>query len=106
KAYEKANPTLLEPISKVTITCKDDYVGDVMSDITRKRGTVLGMSPIKNNKQVIEAEIPDAEIKEYNVDLKALTQGSGSFKREFLRYQEVPDHLVDSIIKAVSEEDH
>ena len=103
-AYEKANPTLLEPVSKVTITCKDDYVGDVMSDITRKRGTVLGMTPLKNNKQDIEAEIPDAEIKEYNVDLKAITQGSGSFQREFLKYQEVPDHLIDSIVKASSKE--
>jgi elongation factor G len=89
----------------VTITCKDDYVGDVMSDITRKRGTVHGMTPIKNNKQEIEAEIPDAEIKEYNIDLKALTQGSGSFRREFLRYQEVPDHLVDSIIKQAKEDE-
>ncbi len=103
KAYEQANPTLLEPISEVTIVCKDDYVGDVMSDITKRRGTVLGMNPFANNKQEIKAEIPDAEIKRYNIDLKAITQGSGSFRRSFLRYQEVPDHMIDTVIKETQE---
>ncbi len=99
KAYQTANPILLEPISKVNITCKDDYVGDVMSDVTKKRGTVLGMEPGLDGKQHITAEIPDSEIKNYNTDLKSLTQGSGTFKREPLTYKEVPDHLVDRIIE-------
>jgi len=100
KAYEQASPTLLEPISSVKIICKDDYVGDVMSDVNKKRGTVLGMDPLPNSKQEINAEIPDAEIKRYNIDLKAITQGTGSFSRQFLRYQEVPDHLIEAIIEA------
>lgn len=103
KAYESASPTLLEPISKVFITCKDDYVGDIMSDVTKKRGTVLGMEPGTDSKQHIVAEIPDAEIKNYNTDLKSLTQGSGTFKREPLTYKEVPDHLVDKIIESHKE---
>ncbi len=103
KAYEKANPVLLEPLSQIDIMTKDDYVGDIMSDITKRRGTVLGMEPLNNGKQKVSAEVPDAEIKRYTIDLKALTQGSGSFSRQFLRYQEVPDHLIESIVEASKE---
>jgi elongation factor G len=99
KAYEDADPTLLEPISKVSITCKDDYVGDIMSDVTKKRGKVISMEPGLDGKQHIVTEIPDGEIKNYNTNLKSLTQGSGTFKREPLTYKEVPQHIVDKIIK-------
>lgn len=104
KAYEQANPILLEPISKVNIICKDDYVGDVMSDISKRRGTVLGMNPLPNNKQEVSAEIPDSEIKRYTVDLKALTQGTGTFTRQFMRYQEVPDQMMEKIIESANSE--
>ncbi len=105
KAYDKASPVLLEPISKVNVICKDDYVGDVMSDISKRRGTVLGMNPLPNNKQEVSAEIPDSEIKRYNIDLKAITQGTATFSRQFLRYQEVPDQLTDSIIEETKSQD-
>ncbi len=103
KAYKEANPVLLEPLSQITIITKDDYVGDIMSDITKRRGTVLGMEPLDNGKQSVSAEVPDAEIKRYTIDLKALTQGSGTFSRQFLRYQSVPDHLIDGIVEATKE---
>ena len=99
KACEIAKPTLLEPVMKLAIVVKDDYVGDVMGDINKRRGHVLGMVPLFGGKQRIDAEAPEAEIIRYTIDLKAMTQGTGSFSREFVRYDEVPDSLIPSIIE-------
>ncbi len=104
KACDQAKPTILEPIMKVEIIVKDDYVGDVMGDINKRRGSVLGMDPLGGNKQQITAEIPEAEIIKYNIDLKAMTQGSGAFTREFARYQEVPDNLIPKIVEEYTKE--
>ena len=93
-----AGATILEPIMKVSVTIKDAFVGDVMGDINKRRGRVLGMDQ-GVGEQIINAEIPEAEIVKYAIDLKAMTQGSGSFTREFLRYEEVPHHLIDKIIE-------
>ncbi len=97
-ALKDAKPTILEPVMKVEITARDEYVGDVMGDINKRRGQLLGMNPIAGGKQLIVAEIPEAEITSYTIDLKAMTQGTGSFKREFVRYEEVPNHLIDKVI--------
>ncbi|MGI6787060.1 MAG: elongation factor G [Acholeplasmataceae bacterium] len=97
-----AGATILEPIMKVSVTIKDQYVGDVMGDINKRRGRVLGMDQ-GQGEQIINAEIPEAEIVKYAIDLKAMTQGSGSFTREFLRYEEVPAHLIDRIIQEYKE---
>jgi elongation factor G len=99
-ALKDAKPTILEPIMKLNIQVKDDYVGDVMGDINKRRGRVLGMNPLSGGKQEIVAEAPEAEIIRYTIDLKAMTQGSGFFAREFVRYEEVPSHLVDDIVNA------
>lgn len=99
-ALKDAKPTILEPIMKLNIQVKDDYVGDVMGDINKRRGRVLGMNPLSGGKQEIVAEAPEAEIIRYTIDLKAMTQGSGFFAREFVRYEEVPAHLVDDIVNA------
>ncbi|MGI6781624.1 MAG: elongation factor G [Acholeplasmataceae bacterium] len=93
-----AGATILEPIMSVSVTIKDQFVGDVMGDINKRRGRVLGMDQ-GHGEQIINAEIPEAEIVKYAIDLKAMTQGSGSFTREFLRYEEVPAHLIDKIIE-------
>ena len=93
-----AGATILEPIMKVSVTIKDAFVGDVMGDINKRRGRVLGMDQ-GQGEQIINAEIPEAEIVKYAIDLKAMTQGSGSFTREFLRYEEVPAHLIDKVIE-------
>lgn len=98
KACESAGTKLLEPIMKLAIIVKDDYVGDVMGDISKRRGQVLGMEPMFGGKQRINAEAPEAEIISYTIDLKAMTQGTGSFSREFVRFDEVPGALVDGII--------
>lgn len=101
KACEENNIkcTILEPVIKLSITVKDEYVGDVMGDMTKRRGRVTGMNPIDGGLQEIQAEAPEAEITKYTIDLKAMTQGSGYFSREFLRYDEVPSHIIPKIIE-------
>jgi elongation factor G len=99
EACKSAQPTILEPIVKVQVTIKDQFVGDVMGDMNKRRGRVLGMEQAEGF-QVVIAEVPEAEIVKYAIDLKAMTQGSGSFTREFLRYEEVPHHLIDKIVEA------
>lgn len=102
KACETAGPTILEPIVKVLVTVKDTFVGDVMGDMNKRRGRVLGMGQA-DGFQVVEAEVPEAEITTYAIDLKAMTQGSGQFTREFLRYEEVPGNLIPKIVEAYKE---
>ncbi len=104
-ALKDLKPTILEPIMKLDITVRDEYVGDVMGDINKRRGQVLGMSPIGGGKQKITAEAPEAEILSYTIDLKAMTQGTGTFRREFVRYEEVPMHLQEAIIAENKKED-
>jgi len=99
EAVKTCGPTILEPIVKVEVTVKDQYVGDVMGDMSKRRGHVLGMNQA-DGFQVVVAEVPEAEIVSYAIDLKAMTQGSGSFTREFVRYDEVPAQLIDKIIEA------
>lgn len=98
EAVKTASPTILEPIVKVEVTVKDQFVGDVMGDMNKRRGRVLGMNQ-EGGFQVVVAEVPEAEIVKYAIDLKAMTQGSGSFTREFLRYEEVPHNLIDKIVE-------
>lgn len=98
-ALSDVSPTILEPVMRIEVTVKDDYVGEVMGDTNKRRGRVLGMEPLEGNRQIIAAEIPEAEIVKYTVDLKAMTQGSGSFTREFARYEEVPHALIDHIVQ-------
>ncbi|MCD4826867.1 MAG: elongation factor G [Acholeplasmataceae bacterium] len=98
-AVKSCSPTILEPVVKVEVTVKDQYVGDVMGDMSKRRGHVIGMNQV-DGFQVVVAEVPEAEIVSYAIDLKALTQGSGSFSREFVRYDEVPSQLIDKIVEA------
>ena len=96
-ALDQIKPTILEPIMEVKVTIKDDYVGDVMGDMTKRRGRVLGIDA-EDGYQVITAEVPEAEITKYAVDLKAMTQASGYFSRKFLRYEAVPEMLISKIV--------
>ncbi|MBN2877798.1 MAG: elongation factor G [Bacilli bacterium] len=99
EACKIAKPTILEPIYKVEITIKDEYLGDVLGDINKRRGRVLGMEPATDGYQKVVAEVPEQEITKYTIDLKAMTQGSGTFSREFIRYEEVPGNLIDKIVE-------
>ncbi|XFA98505.1 elongation factor G [Candidatus Izemoplasma sp. B36] len=99
EACKTAKPTILEPIYKVEVTIKDEYLGDVLGDMNKRRGRVLGMEPALPGYQKVVAEAPEQEISKYTIDLKAMTQGSGTFSREFVRYEEVPSNLIDKIVE-------
>lgn len=98
KGLQSAKPTLLEPIMNVQILVADNYMGDVIGDINKRRGRVIGMEPEGKLQKVI-AEIPMAEMFTYSTDLRSMTQARGSFISEFLRYDEVPPSEVGKILK-------
>ena len=100
KGLEQAKPILLEPIMKIDIIIPNDYMGDVIADINKKRGRVMGMEP-EEDKQKVTAEVPLAEIRKYATELRSLTQGRGSFSKEFLRYEEIPEIEVNKIIDEI-----
>lgn len=106
-AYKKgmlqAKPVLLEPIYHVEIIVPESYMGDIMGDIHKKRGRVLGMEPL-NRKQKIIAEVPLAEMAKYATELRSMTQARGEFTMEFTRYEEVPSHLSGKIIEEIKKE--
>ena len=101
KGVQEAQPTLLEPIMHVEIEVPDEYMGDVIGDINKKRGRVLGMEALKG-KQKIMAEAPMAELFKYATDLKSITGARGSFEMKFQRYEEIPQNEAEKIIKQAS----
>lgn len=98
KGLEMAKPILLEPIMSVEVVMPDEYMGDVMGDINKKRGRVIGMEQVDGEQKVI-AEVPMAEMFNYATDLRSMTQARGSFKSEFLRYEEVPESELAKILE-------
>lgn len=96
---EKAGAVLLEPIMKVEIVIPDSYLGDVMGDINKRRGRILGMDQQADGSQLLIAEAPQAELFEYAIDLRAMTQGRGNFSMEFVRYEQVPREVQEKIIE-------
>ena len=98
KGITEANPVLLEPIMRLEIVIPDEYMGDVMGDMNRRRARILGMEPMGHGVQKLMAEAPMAELLDYSIALRAMTQAKGSFTQEFLRYDEVPQHLATKII--------
>jgi len=99
KAYDLANPVLLEPIMKVEISVPDEFLGAITGDINSRRGKIMGIES-KGRYQVIKAEVPMAEMWDYAAKLTSLTQGIGTFTVEFSRYEEVPAHIAQNIIEA------
>ena len=98
EAMPNAAPTLLEPIGSLAVTVPETYVGDVMGDLSKRRGRPLGMTPDADGNTVVEAEVPMAEMSSYAIDLRAMTQARGSFTLEFVRYEEVPKANQQKII--------
>jgi len=92
-AAEKASPMLLEPVDEVSILVPDDYVGAVMSDLSGRRGRVLGTTPVGIGRTQIRAEVPELEITRYSIDLRSVSHGTGSFTRGYLRHEPLPSHL-------------
>ena len=102
KGANLGNPALLEPVMNMRVTVPDTYTGDIIGDLNTKRGRVLGMEP-QNGRTVIEAEVPQAEIIRYAVDLRSITQGRGAYATEFARYEEVPAHLTQKIVEKMQD---
>ncbi len=98
KGIVEANPCLLEPIMHVEITVPDEYMGDVIGDMNKRRGKILGMEPLSNGGQKVVAEAPQAELFDYALGLRSMTQGRGVFEMKFERYEELPKHLAEKII--------
>lgn len=98
KGIVEANPCLLEPIMHVEITVPDEYMGDVIGDMNKRRGKILGMEPLQNGGQKVVAEAPQAELFDYALGLRSMTQGRGVFEMKFERYEEIPKHLAEKII--------
>jgi elongation factor G len=98
EAAKKANPILLEPIMKVEVEVPEEYMGDVIGDINRRRGQVSSMEDRSGNK-IITAMVPLAEMFGYSTDLRSFTQGRGTYSMEFDHYEEVPKNVADEIIK-------
>ena len=99
KGVAEADPVLLEPIQTVKVYVPDKYMGDVMGDLNKRRGRVLGMNPTDDGNQEIVAEVPAAEMCKYATDLRSMTQARGSFDSEFVRYEEVPSNIAAKIIE-------
>ena len=100
KGITEAKPCLLEPIMRLEIFVPDDYMGDVMGDMNKRRGKILGMEPLADGGQKLLAEAPQAELFDYAIGLRAMTQARGSFTMKFEKYEEVPAHLSSKIIEA------
>jgi elongation factor G len=100
KAAEGAKPTLLEPIMKISILVPEEYTGDIMGDLNSRRGRVLGMDT-EGEKQVINANVPMAEILRYAPDLRSMTGGRGSFQMDFDHYDEVPSDLSAKVVEKI-----
>ena len=88
----------------VEVAVPDEYMGDVMGDMNKRRGRILGMDQQPGGGQLIMAEAPQAEMYEYAIDLRAMTQGRGSFTMEFVRYEDVPAQLAEEIIEKAKKE--
>ena len=99
EAMPNAMPTLLEPVGTLNVTIPDSYMGDVIGDLNKRRGRVMGMNPNASGDTVVEAEVPMAEMSSYAIDLRAMTQARGSYTLEFARYEEVPKQNQAKIIE-------
>lgn len=98
QGFMQASPVLLEPIASIKVTVPDKFTGDIMGDLNKRRGRVLGMNPITGGKQVIEADIPLGEVYGYSTDLRSMTGGVGEFSFEFNRYEQAPSDVQQKVI--------
>ena len=99
-AMPEANPVLLEPVGELKVVVPDSYMGDVIGDLNKRRGRVMGMNPTGDGEQEIEAEVPMAEMTSYAIDLRAMTQSRGSYTFHFVRYEDCPPAAQEKAIAA------
>ncbi len=99
QGFMEASPVLLEPIVSLKVVAPDKFTGDIMGDLNKRRGRVLGMNPLHNGKQEILADIPQSEIYGYSTDLRSMTGGAGDFSYEFSRYEQAPSDIQQKVIE-------
>lgn len=104
-AMEQAGPTMLEPISRVEVTVPVDYQGDVMGDLSSRRGQLQGTEAAAGGRQTITALVPTSEIMSYAIDLRSITQGWGRFSTNHSHYQELPSHMIDAVVAEYAEDE-
>ncbi|HPE36152.1 MAG TPA: elongation factor G [Spirochaetales bacterium] len=102
ESCKNAGPTLLEPVNSLTAFVEDKYLGDVMSDLSGRRGRISGQQPIGGGIVEIKAEVPHAELLRYSIDLRAMTSGTGSFEVEFDHYSPISGKIADDVVKAAA----
>lgn len=100
KGFLEASPVLLEPIVSLKVVAPDTFTGDIMGDLNKRRGRVLGMNPIDGGKQEIVADVPSMELFGYNTDLRSMTGGAGDFSYEFARYEQAPSDIQEKEVQA------
>lgn len=100
KGFMEASPVLLEPIASVKVTVPDSYTGDVMGDLNKRRGRVLGMNPAPGGKQIIEADVPMMGLFGYCTDLRSMTGGRGEYEYKFARYEQAPSDVQEKEVAA------
>ncbi|OOS24817.1 MULTISPECIES: elongation factor G [Moraxella] len=105
KGFVQASPALLEPIMKVEVETPEDYMGDIMGDLNRRRGMVQGMDDLPGGTKSIRAEVPLAEMFGYATQMRSMSQGRATYSMEFLKYQETPKNVADEIIKKFTAKD-
>ena len=104
QACQEAHPVVLEPIMDVTVTVPEQFMGDVMSLLSGKRGKVGGMSTVGGRKSQVTAQVPLKEMYEFPKELRSMTQGRGTYTMRFSRYEEVPAHLAQQLVDAHQKE--
>ncbi|MCT9934332.1 elongation factor G-like protein EF-G2 [Planotetraspora sp. A-T 1434] len=97
EAAAKIQALLLEPVDEVSVLVSDEFVGAVMSDLSSRRGRVLGTEPVGTGRTLVKAEVPELEITRYAIDLRSMSHGTGTFHRTFLRYEPLPSHLAEKM---------
>jgi len=102
---QEAGPVILEPVSKIAVSVPSNYQGEVMGDLSSRRGQVQGTNSTAGGRQIITALVPTSEIISYAMDLRALTQGWGTFTAEHNHYQELPSHLTDKVVADAKADD-
>ncbi len=105
EALKKANPVLLEPIMKLSVYIEEQYLGDILSDLSSKRGRVLGQESLGGGIIEVDATVPQSEMLRYAIDLKSITSGTGSFDMEFDHYETISGKIAEAVIAAAKEKE-
>ncbi len=105
EGLRQADPVMLEPIGELKVTAPDDNTGDIMGELNKRRGRVLGMEPVSNGITLIQAEVPVREMHDFAMYLRQTTRGMGSFTFDFLRYEQLPANLLAEVISSVNSEE-